>query len=105
MRVHLSIKSAKANLAAIGVFLTMFSGTTGKVLAGGSTEWDEGAGTTDWHTAANWDNRVPNIIKEAEIGSVGGGTIDIGNTNAAADHLLLLNSATQDWEITGGTAP
>ena len=104
MRVLQSIKSANANLAAIGVFLTMFSGMTGKVLAGGSTEWDEGAGTTDWHTAANWDDGVPSITKEAEIGSVGGGTIDIGNTNAAADHLFLQNSATQDWEITGGTA-
>ncbi|WP_309399259.1 hypothetical protein [Cerasicoccus maritimus] len=74
---------------------------TSNAFAGGSSEWTPSGGSTNWHSGSNWDNGVPSITTEAEIGASGNGTISIGSTNANADHLRLLNTATRNWTVNG----
>lgn len=69
--------------------------------AGGTSQWTPSGSSTNWHSNSNWSNGVPSITTEAEIGASGNGTISIGTTNATADHLRLLSSATRDWTVNG----
>ncbi len=54
------------------------------------TTWTAGAGTSDWFTAGNWDNGVPNTSLDAVVPLVGPNPI-IDGANATAKSLTVTN--------------